>query len=130
MTQVLLFSLGCRRYALPLDLVQEIVEAPRLHYIPRAGGDYLGAMNFHGRILPVLDLAAWLHEESDRRDSRVIVLATERCALALAVTAVGKITESSAPVFEGDEAPVLLDITGLLAQLAGALTTTGGEDGA
>ena len=56
MGQVLTFRLGEERYGLEMAKVQEIIEAPRFYYIPLAPPCYLGAINFHGTILPVLDL--------------------------------------------------------------------------
>ena len=59
MDRVLLFRLGDDLYALEVDQVQEVVESPRYHYIPRAPAGFAGAINFHGSIVPVLDLAAF-----------------------------------------------------------------------
>jgi len=89
--QVLVFRLGEELYGLEVEKIQEVVESPILHYIPRASKHLLGAVNFHGNILPVLDLASFLGFAREERDRRVIILATGLCSLALAVTAVGRI---------------------------------------
>jgi purine-binding chemotaxis protein CheW len=94
--QILIFRLGEERYGLEVEKIQEVVESPILHYIPRASKHLLGAVNFHGNILPVLDLASFLGFAREQRDRRVIILASGLCSLALAVTAVGRIVTCDA----------------------------------
>jgi purine-binding chemotaxis protein CheW len=94
--QILVFRLGEELYGLEVEKIQEVVESPILHYIPRASKHLLGAVNFHGNILPVLDLAAFLGFFHEQRDRRIIILATGLCSLALAVTAVGRIVTCDA----------------------------------
>ncbi|AMV73862.1 chemotaxis protein CheW [Desulfuromonas carbonis] len=91
MDLTLTFRLGEELYGLEVADVQEIVEAPDFDYIPLAPAGYLGAINFHGTILPVLDLAGYLGLEASQRDRRVIVLPAATCPLGLGVTAVGRI---------------------------------------
>ncbi len=91
MQQVLLFRLGERPYGLEVDCLQEIVESPALFYIPMAPAVFSGAINFHGSILPVLDLAGHLGIAGGSRDSRVIVLPPQLCPLAFTVTALRRI---------------------------------------
>jgi len=91
MELVLIFRLGEEFYGLDVRQVQEIVEAPDYDYIPLAGQEYLGAVNFHGSILPVLDLAGYLGFEQADRDDRIIVLTAADGSLALAVGTVGRI---------------------------------------
>lgn len=91
MEQVLVFQLGEEIFGLEVALIQEVVESPLLHYIPRAPNHVLGAINFHGNILPVLDLASYQGFLSGTRDHRVIVLPPEVCSLALAVASIRRI---------------------------------------
>ncbi|ALC18268.1 chemotaxis signal transduction protein [Desulfuromonas soudanensis] len=91
MEQVLIFQLGEETFGLEVALIQEVVESPLLHYIPRAPNHVLGAINFHGNILPVLDLASYLGFPSGGRDHRVVVLPPEVCSLALAVASIRRI---------------------------------------
>lgn len=135
MEQVLLFRLGERPYGLEVHHLQEIVESPRLFFIPRAPACYLGAMNFHGSIVPVLDLGPYLGIAGEERDHRVLVLPAHLCPLGLSVAAVRRIvthdlqeqepyrpTGAEDPFirsrfeFEG-EAINLLDISRLVASL-------------
>ena len=106
MEQLLLFFLGERLYALEVGRIQEILDAPLRHYLPRAPRHFLGAVNFRGSILPLLDLAGFLGRRAAASDHRVIVLPTSICAVALAVTAVqGIIRVEEALLGEAAPAP-------------------------
>ena len=96
MEQVLVFDLGEERYGLEVGHIQEVADSPALHYIPQAPEVFLGAINFHGQILPVLDLCNFLEFPAGPHDPRKIVLAVEGCGLALAATAVHRIVPLAA----------------------------------
>lgn len=89
--KILVLRLGDELYGLEVNHIQEILESPRLHYIPCAGPHYLGAINFHGIILPVIDLAGHLGLDQDATDPRIIVLPPQLCCVALAVHAIAGI---------------------------------------
>lgn len=91
MEQVLVFRLGEELYGLEISHIQEVVETPAFHYIPRAPAFWRGAINFHGSILPVLDLPDYLGFSDRERDHRVIALVPDLCPLALAVSAIRRI---------------------------------------
>lgn len=91
MNLLLLFRLGETPYALEIAQIQEIVEAPRLFYIPRAPACFPGAVNIRGGVFPVLDLPGFLGYPGESRDGRVIVLAPHLGAMALMVSTVGRI---------------------------------------
>jgi purine-binding chemotaxis protein CheW len=51
------FAVDGQEYALPIDLVQEIVQAPeRVTTVPNAESRVLGVMDLRGRLLPVVSL--------------------------------------------------------------------------
>lgn len=147
MEQVLVFCLGQERYALEVAQIQEIVEAPECFYIPLAPAVLPGAINFHGSILPVVDLVTWTGLSDVQRDRRIIVLATALCTLAMAVTAIHRIvlldpdelapacTEGplaflSRAAFSFEEEMInLLDAPRLAASLEKIGMATGGEHG-
>ncbi|MBE0595913.1 MAG: chemotaxis protein CheW [Desulfuromonadales bacterium] len=91
MEQVLLFRLGTHPYALEVSHIQEIVEAPPLYFIPGAPAVYPGAMNFHGNVVPVLDLGAFLQLDGGEEEQRVLVLSPPLCPLGLLVAGVRRI---------------------------------------
>jgi purine-binding chemotaxis protein CheW len=103
MAQLLVFRLGDEIYGLEVTHIQEIVEAPQLYYIPLAPAILLGAMNFHGNILPVLDLTACLGFGQEAHDHRIIVLALADGQLALAVSALSGIISFAAEELLGVE---------------------------
>jgi len=102
MAQMLVFGLGDELYGLDVIDIQEIVERPVIHYIPRAPEQLLGAVNFHGSIIPVLDLAVFLGFPPGELSPRVVVLPFQLCSLALAVHSTQRIvpidTEALMPV--------------------------------
>lgn len=91
MALMLVFGLGPELYGLDVADIQEIVERPTLHFIPRAPARMLGAMNFHGSIIPVLDLGTQLGFPPATTAPRVVVLPPQLCALALAVRSIHRI---------------------------------------
>jgi chemotaxis signal transduction protein len=91
MTLTLLFILGEEVYGLEIDAIQEIIEDPQLHYVPRAQGVLTGAINFHGQILAVIDLPALLGCSGEQRDHRHVVLTPDYKSMALQVSGIERI---------------------------------------
>ncbi|MGK2907166.1 MAG: chemotaxis protein CheW [Desulfuromonadales bacterium] len=91
MTLALIFTLGEEVYGLEIEAVQEIIEDPPLHYVPRAEGVLVGAVNFHGQVLAVIDLPALLGVSGQKRDHRRVVLAPQFKSLVLIVSSIQKI---------------------------------------
>ena len=98
----LIFSLSGRRYAFDLAQVAEVVEQPATWPIPLAPPCYLGAINFHGTIVAVMDLAMFLGLPGNHDTEKVIVLDTRIAALAFTVERVIRIASvDQANVREG-----------------------------
>jgi len=85
MIQLLPFEVGNEIYALELIDIQEIVEAPSLHPFPAAPDMVSGAIAFHGRIVPVVNLAHLLGFDINQGSPRLIVLANQYGPFALMV---------------------------------------------
>jgi len=102
MDQALVFRVGGEYYGLEIENIQEVVESPSFHYIPKAPETFRGAINFHGSIIPVIDLPAYLGESQGDRDQRVIVLLPSLGRIALTATAIHRVVpmerESLMPV--------------------------------
>jgi purine-binding chemotaxis protein CheW len=103
MRQLLVFQLGNETYGLDVVKVQKIVEDPVHFYIPRLSPPWRGAINVHGSILPVLDLAGFFEYSNDFFARRILVLSPDICALALAVTAVQGIVRLDEEDDNGEE---------------------------
>jgi purine-binding chemotaxis protein CheW len=88
----LVFTLAGRQYAFDLAQVAEVVEQPALWPIPLAPPCYHGAMNFHGTIVAVMDLAMYLGLPAGAGVGKVIVLYTRIAALAFCVEGISRIT--------------------------------------
>ena len=85
MSQLLPFKLGEETYALDLTEIQEVVEKPVIYPLPGAPETVAGAIGFHGRIVPVVDLPALLGFPAGPRAERLVVLTAGNGPLALAV---------------------------------------------
>jgi purine-binding chemotaxis protein CheW len=85
MRQLLPFVVAGERYALELGDVQEIVENLTIYPFPAAPGAVAGAIAFHGRIVPVVDLFKLLGLGSGILGKRLIVLTNEHGPAALGV---------------------------------------------
>ncbi|MCM2264170.1 MAG: chemotaxis protein CheW [Desulfuromonadales bacterium] len=91
MPRMLLFRVGAEQYGLEIEAIQEVADDPPLYSVPQAGAFLLGAVNLHGRVLPVIDLPALLAVAAGPRDQRLVVLGPECHSLVLAVSGVGRI---------------------------------------
>ena len=85
MKQLLPFVVGYETYALELVEVQEVVENQTVHPFLGSPDIVAGAINFHGRIIPVIDLAQLLNFSPEKKGQRLIVLINQRGPVALAV---------------------------------------------
>lgn len=119
MSQVLPFLLGEGLYGLELTHIQEVVDDAVVFYLPGAPEGITGAINLHGRLLPVLDLSLQFGFEKGPRAKRLIVPADQDFSLALAVDSVRSIlsydTEQIKPcqnVFEKECVRNVLDRAG------------------
>ena len=85
MKQLLPFKIGYETYALELIEVQEVVENQKIYDFPGSPEAITGAISFHGRIVPVVDLAQILNFPTGKLGQRLIVLINERGPVALGV---------------------------------------------
>lgn len=87
----LIFLLAGQRFAFDLAKMAEVEERPVTWPIPMAPRCYTGAMNFHGTIVAVMDLAVFLGLPGNPVSEKVIVLDTSIASLALLVEQVVRI---------------------------------------
>ncbi|HXE94863.1 MAG TPA: chemotaxis protein CheW [Dongiaceae bacterium] len=87
----LIFSLQDSLYALNLAQVAEVGDPPQMWPIPLAPSCYSGALNFHGDIVAVMNLALFLDRPESCRPGKIIVLHREVASLAFLVDTVVRI---------------------------------------
>jgi len=98
----LIFMLAGRRFAFDLAQIAEVEEPPLTWPIPMAPRCYIGAMNFHGTIVAVMDLAMFLGLPGDHVTEKLIVLDTRIAALAFQIERVIRIVSvDQADIREG-----------------------------
>lgn len=90
-SKFLVFTLQGRLCAFDLSQVAEVMEPPPLFPIPTAPPCYPGAMNFHGDIVTVMDLALFMGLPTCHGNEQVIVLDAGLAALAFLVERVLRI---------------------------------------
>lgn len=84
-----IFRLDRDRYALPLDAVREVVNAPEKYSrVPHAKDAVKGVMTLRGRVVPVVDLARLLTLALQPTGGKVVLLELVRRELGLLVTEV------------------------------------------
>ena len=88
--KLIAFSLLGHDYLIPLDEVSEILELPESTKLPRVKSWVTGLANVRGRLLPIVDLAAFLGGSlsSAVRDRRVLVLDINSVYVGVAVDSV------------------------------------------
>lgn len=74
-SQLVVFSLEGKEYALPITQVQEIIRFVEPRPVSADGGWIRGVISLRGKIVPVCDLAARLGIASDDDETRKIVIA-------------------------------------------------------
>jgi purine-binding chemotaxis protein CheW len=92
--RLILFTLHGCRYALRLRDVAEVMEPPRIYPMPRVPRYIAGIMNFHGKMVSVLDLADFLTGVSRHPQGQLLVLDTRIANLALWVDSVENISSA------------------------------------
>ena len=97
----LIFTQSGERYALLLKQVDEVLELPRLEFVPRAPVECLGAIPHKGQVLGVIDAGHVLDSPSQRVRNggkgagaltRLVVLSYGECRFALQVDRVDRIS--------------------------------------
>jgi purine-binding chemotaxis protein CheW len=133
--QAVVFGIGAQQYALPVELVREIVQVPALLELAGAAAVICGVLNRHGVYIPVLDGRAMVGQPPHATlDSMVVLAGVAQPEVALLVDGVAGVAQfaaeqctsfddqSVAPFLAGiasaDSGPVLLlEFPALLAMI-------------
>lgn len=74
--KLVVFCVGDEEYAVPIEVVKEIIQSGAIRTIPKVDDNVKGIINLRDRLLTILDLADVLGLPSDRRE-KIIVLETK-----------------------------------------------------
>jgi purine-binding chemotaxis protein CheW len=87
----LIFYMNGQRYAFDLKIVAEVMDPPMIWPIPFAPSYYSGAINFHGSIVAVMDLAVFLGFARCPGLEKIVVLDANVALLGFLVERVARI---------------------------------------
>lgn len=120
--QLLLFSLAGLRCAVPLQFVARIIPAVAISPLPGAPAIVKGAINFSGKIVPVVSLRKRLSLEEKRSElsDRIVMAHAGRRLIGICADSVEGVEEcgvivESATIFPG------LELVGGMAKIEGKL---------
>ena len=115
---LVVFALGEQAFALPVGVVEGVVQAVEVAPLPDAPRGVLGVINLRGRVVPVLDLPARLGQAARtvRASDHFIIARTPWRTVALLVDSVsGVVRHGAAPVTPVAEIlPDMASISGVL----------------
>ena len=100
--RLIVFRVQGKRYALDLRDVAEVMDPPETFPVPWAPPPLTGAVNFHGSLVTLLDLAAFMDVGSQDRAGSILVLDKGSANLALRVDSVENIILTDG-ILEEDE---------------------------
>lgn len=95
----LIFTLQTSLYALDLNHVAEVSDPLQAWPIPKAPSHYIGAINFHGDVVAVMNLSLFLGLSETIIPGKLVVVRPEIAALAFLVDAVIKIAPEEEVIF-------------------------------
>ena len=113
--RLLLFSLQESRYALDLQDVAEVIPPPVTFPVPWSPPCLKGAMNFHGNLVAVLDLAEFMGYGTRAPDGNILVLDRGIANLALRVDRVDNIVAADGVLEEDQSSDPLVETVLLMA---------------
>lgn len=117
MNDLITFRLGDSRFAIPADVVAEIVESgPIEHRLPGDDGARVGLARVRDRWIPVVELAGAVSGapslDPDAGDALLLVLGRERGQLGLRVQGPGEVVKGSDTAISRDRSEDLLELAG------------------
>jgi purine-binding chemotaxis protein CheW len=91
--QVVVIGVKAADFAVPITMVQEIVQVPAITAVPRTQADVQGIINLRGQVVPVLDLSSRLGFSATEhtRQTRVVVVQRATGSIGLLVDRVSEV---------------------------------------
>jgi purine-binding chemotaxis protein CheW len=121
---IFLFTVGGRRYALDLAVVERVVHAVAVTPLSDGPGTVLGVISLHGKVVPVVDLRRRLGlpgREILPEDHLVVARTAYRTVAFFADSVQGVVEEPEGAVAEGNEVAPGLDYVRGVVRLPGGL---------
>jgi purine-binding chemotaxis protein CheW len=117
MNNLITFRLGDSRFAIPADVVTEIVETgPIEHRLPGDDGARVGLARVRDRWIPVVELASAIRGvpslDPEARDALLLVLGRQQGQLGLRVQGPSEVVEGSGTPLPRDRSEELLELDG------------------
>ena len=102
-THVVVFRLDGQRFALPLASVERVLRAVEITPLPNAPAIVLGAIDMHGRVLPVLNIRRrfGLPDRELRPEDALLVAHTGQRAVVLTIDEADGVVEASPEAIVG-----------------------------
>jgi purine-binding chemotaxis protein CheW len=97
-SRIVAFSLDDRRFAVPLSAVKRVERIAAVTPLPKAPGIVAGIINFHGQVIPVVDIRSRFNlplREPDLND-QLLIMETGRRTLAFIVDGADGVIDASA----------------------------------
>lgn len=94
-TQLVVFILDDRKFALPLSQVERVISAIEITPLPRAPEIVMGIVNIQGRVIPVVNMRRRFHlpEREINLNDKLMLSQTSRMAVGIMADSVGGVIE-------------------------------------
>ncbi len=94
-TQLVVFILDDRKFALPLSQVERVISAIEITPLPRAPEIVMGIVNIQGRVIPVVNMRRRFHlpEREINLNDKLMLSQTSRMAVGIMADSVGGVVE-------------------------------------
>ncbi len=89
--RVCLFSMGDDLYAIPVELLTEIIISQKIFPVPTTPPHVLGVINLRGNIVPIVDIRATLSLPRQSLPKQIAILKNEQITLGIVVDNVSEV---------------------------------------
>lgn len=83
--QIIVFTLGEKRYAIPTDKVEEIIRNTDSTKVPNSPNWVEGLINLRGNVVTLLNLSKLLNQEDDAEHNNIIIINDEETQTGLLI---------------------------------------------
>lgn len=91
--RVCLFSIGNDTYAIPVDILVEVVNPQKIFPVPTTPSHVIGVVNLRGNIIPIVDIRPALALPPQSLPGQIVVLKLGAMMLGIAVDSVSSVIQ-------------------------------------